>query len=106
LASKVVAFAEGATLFSNENGKKPLRESPDDASLEAAGAAVGAPPDLGCGAGVGSGTLSAKTGALASTPQTIAAKTAVAPQPDKHLSAMSLLSSCAGAPARTLIIDR
>jgi hypothetical protein len=54
---------------------------------------------LACGAGVGSGTFSAKAGALTSAPQTIAAKT---PKPGMHLSAMFSVTLSRRYAARTI----
>src|SRR5580692_10932882 len=88
LASKaVVVFGAGLPLSMNENGKKPGRDGA--ASLAGGGpglaAGGGAAPDLGCGAGVGSGTFSADAGAkakpMASTDHTVAARIVVARRP-------------------------
>src|SRR5260370_30468094 len=81
LASKaVVVFGAGLPLSMNENGKKPGRDGA--ASLAGGGpglaAGGGAPPDLGCGAGVGSGPFSADAGATASAVHNVAARIVVA----------------------------
>src|SRR6202035_436127 len=89
LASKaVVVFGAGLPLSMNENGKKPGR---DGAASPAAGGLVlvtgggGTAPDLGCGAGVGSGPFSADAGAkantMASTVHIVAARIVVARRP-------------------------
>src|ERR1700719_1461978 len=83
LASKaVVVFGAGLPLSMKENGKKPGRDGA--ASPAAGGMALGGGgtvPDLGCGAGVGSGTFSADAEATASTVHSIAARIVVARRP-------------------------
>src|SRR5580704_2988438 len=84
LASKaVVVCGAGLPLSRNENGKKPGRDGA--ASLAGGGpglaAGGGAVPDLGCGAGVGSGTFSADAEATASRVHNVAARIVVARRP-------------------------
>src|ERR1700731_3238521 len=84
LASKaVVVFGAGLPLSMNENGKKPGRDGA--ASLAGGGpglaAGGGTAPDLGCGAGVGSGTFSADAEAIASTVHSVAARIVGARRP-------------------------
>ena len=67
MASKaVVVCGAGLPLSMNENGKKPGRDGAASLAGGGLGSAAGgvgglpgAAPDLGCGAGVGSGTFSA-----------------------------------------------
>src|SRR5580704_4283565 len=76
LASNAVVGADDP--FSrNENGKKCDRPLLSEAAGAAAGGG-GALPVLGSGAGVGSGTLSAHAGTMASAAQIVATRTAVA----------------------------
>src|SRR5580698_1037834 len=84
LASKAVVVCAGPPLSRNENGKKPGCDG--GASLAGGGpglaaGACGAAPDLGCGAGVGSGTFSADAAAMASAVHSVAARIVVARRP-------------------------
>src|ERR1700683_3302338 len=84
LASKAVVVCAGLPLSMKENGKKPGCDggaSLAGGGLGLAAGACGAAPDLGCGAGVGSGTFSAGGGGIASTVHVAAAGTVVARPP-------------------------